>query len=214
MDSITALLLARGLERLVISLAGLAALWMGWRLFYQIQGQPSQQAEFSFKDIAIRLQRVGPGIFFALFGSAILIVSIANPLSIEGDRASTPASADEADVVAAGSSNRSVNYLDRRNESEIQRFIVALNTVIDIGGLATTEEIVLADRELLFEATGTTEEVRNSLLELFFNVSEVAIWLRRRNDLDTNPALIPESEREIVRRVDELATRSLFDEDR
>ena len=78
MDWLTVFIITRGIERLVIVLVSAICLWMGWRLFLEQGKQVTQSAEFSFKGALIKLQRVGPGVFFALFGATILTVITIN----------------------------------------------------------------------------------------------------------------------------------------
>ena len=64
--------LFRGAERLLIVGGGIVALYLGYRLF--ISGfAGGQTGEFVGKSLSIRLIKVGPGVFFALFGTFVLI---------------------------------------------------------------------------------------------------------------------------------------------
>ena len=79
MDWLTAFILIRGAERIIIVLIGGASIWMGWRLFAALGADASQSAEFGGASLTIKLQKVGPGIFFALFGSLLIAASFWNP---------------------------------------------------------------------------------------------------------------------------------------
>jgi hypothetical protein len=81
MDSAEILSLARAFERLLICLAGFAALGMGWNLF-RVGVVDPQSAELKAKSWVVKLQRCGPGVFFALFGTAILMWSVNSTLTI------------------------------------------------------------------------------------------------------------------------------------
>jgi hypothetical protein len=82
MDSESLLIISRSLERLLIVVFAGASLWMGWQLFLRVANTTDQQAEFSYKDMVVRLQRVGPGVFFALFGAVVLSISLSNSLVV------------------------------------------------------------------------------------------------------------------------------------
>ena len=205
MDPISALVIARGLERLLIVAAGAAAMWMGWRLFLSLGEQASQEAEFSYKDLLIKFQRVGPGAFFALFGAAIIIVSISNPLRI------VPGDISIENEASTSGNPGSVSYLGGADKQTLERWIVGLNTVLAISGLPADLEIPEPDRDLLIETNDPTEEVRNELLKFVFNESDVAIWLKWRGDFANNPSSVPESERPAVEMVQELASHTFFD---
>lgn len=206
MDPLSALVVARGLERLMIVAAGAAAMWMGWKLFYRLNNQPDQQAEFSYKQLLVKFQRVGPGIFFAFFGSAVLAFSIFQPLRI------APGDID----VEPGAKNRtqsgSVSYLGGATKVDLERWIVSLNTVLDVAGLPTDSEIPDPDRKLLKNSTNATEELRNELLKLVFGETDVLIWFKWRKDYAKKKNSVPESELQTVARVQEFVDRSLFDQ--
>jgi len=78
-------LLLRGLERLIAVLAGAVAIYLGFRLFLAVPGADQDgRAELSFaKDSRIVLTRIGPGVFFALFGAAIIVSSYYFAVRIE-----------------------------------------------------------------------------------------------------------------------------------
>ena len=64
--------------RFGVLVAGVLFCWFGYRLFAQTSAQGN--ADISVKDmIKINLQQVGPGVFFSLFGAAILVFSIYKP---------------------------------------------------------------------------------------------------------------------------------------
>jgi len=54
---------------------------MGWNLF-RIGIVDPQSAELSSKSVTVKLQKCGPGVFFAVFGTAILIWAIYSPLTL------------------------------------------------------------------------------------------------------------------------------------
>ncbi len=70
----------RVIERLLIVTFGGLSLVLGWNLF-RASIFKSQEAEFSTGSVKIKLIRVGPGVFFALFGAAILCISVVNTYS-------------------------------------------------------------------------------------------------------------------------------------
>ena len=71
MNAIEVALLFRGVERLMIVFGEIFALYLGYRLF--VRGfVGGQEGELLGKSLTIRLVKVGPGIFFALFGTCVL----------------------------------------------------------------------------------------------------------------------------------------------
>ena len=78
-DAETVGLLFRGCERLIVVGAGALAIWLGYRLFDRVV---SDKGAFEGKigEWQIKLQRVAPGVFFALFGASILVVALGFPI--------------------------------------------------------------------------------------------------------------------------------------
>ena len=73
--------LFRGAERLMIVGGAILALYIGYRLF--VTGILNKQSgEFSVKSFSIKLLNVGPGIFFALFGTCVLVFMISTNATI------------------------------------------------------------------------------------------------------------------------------------
>lgn len=72
---------SRALERLLIVSFSGVSLVLGWNLF-RAGILTEQQAEFAAKHWSIRLQRVGPGVFFALFAVVGFVFSLAHPFTL------------------------------------------------------------------------------------------------------------------------------------
>ncbi|MEQ1950505.1 hypothetical protein [Mesorhizobium sp. CN2-181] len=74
----------RSMERIIAVIIGGLAIYFGYRLFLSIPDQRSDgRAEISLsKDRRLLVSRVGPGTFFALFGTAVLVASYAFPVKI------------------------------------------------------------------------------------------------------------------------------------
>ncbi len=64
------------MERLIGLGIGGFLVWLGYRLFLEVQAKPDSSGKFVLPGgTAIHLTRVGPGIFFSLFGTAIVFIS-------------------------------------------------------------------------------------------------------------------------------------------
>lgn len=84
----------RGVERLFIVLTAGMSLVLGWDLFRRGITDP-QTGVVKTDAVEIKLAKVGPGIFFALFGAAVLVVAIVNVARFDADPGA-PADADDA----------------------------------------------------------------------------------------------------------------------
>lgn len=66
----------RAIERILAVIIGGLCIYLGYRLFFRIPEQKEGEATIKFPgDISIYIARVGPGVFFALFGAFIVAMS-------------------------------------------------------------------------------------------------------------------------------------------
>lgn len=74
---------ARHLERLVIALSGALAIWLGYRLFLGMPLAERGTGKLQLPGgISIFISRVGPGVFFALFGAGVLAYGLHQSVQI------------------------------------------------------------------------------------------------------------------------------------
>src|SRR5947208_2112637 len=81
-EPITVLIGGRILERLLIALVGGVCVVLGWKLF-SLPLEHDGEADVRHRNFRLTLKRIGPGVFFALFGAAVLTTSLLRPLSME-----------------------------------------------------------------------------------------------------------------------------------
>lgn len=73
--------LLRVLERIVAVVIGGLSIYLGYRLFRAVKATGEGSAEIKLPhDVTVMVSRVGPGVFFALFGAAIVAASLAFPI--------------------------------------------------------------------------------------------------------------------------------------
>jgi hypothetical protein len=76
--------LAHGFEHLTVAVIGAFIVWMGYRLFREMPTRREGETKVSLPGgISIFLSRVGPGIFFALFGTGLIGFVAAAPVTYE-----------------------------------------------------------------------------------------------------------------------------------
>lgn len=97
----------RGLERLLVIGAGALAIVLGYLLFRHMPEAGEGEGEVKLPGgVSIYVSRVGPGVFFALFGAAVVGLSLQSPLVIAERSDGDPL------APAAGAPARHLSYLD------------------------------------------------------------------------------------------------------
>ena len=94
MDSVDAMLLMRMVERLLGLLSGALCVVLGYRLFINLPEKTDSSGKVVLPGgVSIWLSRVGPGIFFALFGAAIVAYSFASTVRVTNEQSVMPSPA-------------------------------------------------------------------------------------------------------------------------
>jgi hypothetical protein len=89
-------------ERMLAICVGGFLCYLGYRLFLSVPTKENSAGEFKLPGgVGIHLTRVGPGIFFALFGAGIVIVAFEKPAKFENY--GTTGAAPTASIAAAAS---------------------------------------------------------------------------------------------------------------
>ncbi len=76
------IMMMRMLERILAVSVGAIAIYLGYRLFVLLPTQTDSAGKIELPGYSVVLSKVGPGIFFAAFGSIVLYLSLANPISV------------------------------------------------------------------------------------------------------------------------------------
>ena len=70
-------ILLRSFERILDAIMGGISIYLGYRLFLKLPEKTDSQGKIILPgNISIYLSRVGPGVFFALFGAAVIALSL------------------------------------------------------------------------------------------------------------------------------------------
>jgi branched-subunit amino acid transport protein len=108
--SLLAVILTRASERLLLVLVGAMAVYLGYSLFRHIPNarKGAQDGEGKIElpgGVSIFLTRIGPGVFFALFGIAVIGYSVTKPIQLN-----LPAPVASAGTGASASAGGGVSY--------------------------------------------------------------------------------------------------------
>jgi len=98
LTSFMAVILTRGTERILLVLVGALAIYLGYSFFLRmpnaVRGKHDGEGKIELPGgVSIFLTRVGPGIFFALFGIAVIGYSVTRPVNLDFPAGTTVASA-------------------------------------------------------------------------------------------------------------------------
>ncbi|MPZ29830.1 MAG: hypothetical protein GEV13_02325 [Rhodospirillales bacterium] len=92
MESLDALLLMRMVERLLGLLAGALCVVLGYRLFINLPEKTDSSGKVVLPGgVSIWMSRVGPGLFFALFGAAIVAYSFTSAVKVTNEQSAPSA---------------------------------------------------------------------------------------------------------------------------
>jgi hypothetical protein len=108
----------RAVERLMVVGAAILSIYYGYKLFGLTLASDGEM-EASTNAFKIKMQKIAPGVFFALFGTGVLIYSLGHTLSINAPVAIKQGKENSREVVSSKDSI-AVNYLGRTTAIEIE----------------------------------------------------------------------------------------------
>ena len=81
--ALMAVILSRSTERVLLVLVGALAICLGYRLFVVIPAHERSEGRIRLPGgVSIFLTRIGPGVFFALFGCALIGFAVSRPVDL------------------------------------------------------------------------------------------------------------------------------------
>lgn len=184
----------RVIERLfIVGFSGLSMV-LGWNLF--VRGiLVDQEAEGSYKEWKITLRKIGPGVFFALFGCAVLAFSLAKPLEVFPGMVYSPVPGKQTEL-----KQPLVKYLEKDSVA-LRRAIRALNTVLLIEPSKITFDgtpVVAVEYE---KAQREFELIRYTMLLSQFEAPKIDAWIKYGSQYRINPKDVPVELRSAVAEV-------------
>lgn len=79
--SVLAVVYSRAAERILLVVVGAVSVYLGYRLFVLIPNANRSEGKFELPGgVSIFMTRIGPGVFFALFGVAVIGYSVTRPI--------------------------------------------------------------------------------------------------------------------------------------
>jgi hypothetical protein len=84
MDATLPIAIARATERGLAVLAGILAIWIGYKLFLALPTRREGESKLDLPGgISVAFSRIGPGSLFALFGAGMIAYCVSQPVSFE-----------------------------------------------------------------------------------------------------------------------------------
>lgn len=188
-------LLLRFFERITVVLIGGLAVYLGFRLFLAVPEHKDSAGKLVLPwDITIVMTRIGPGVFFALFGVAAVGLSLIRPMEITSQRPGP--SGDKGgnlSITYAGSSALGDRTVRADARALLRKDIAVLNTIPSLLNTELPEQ----DR---YSVELSIRNVKLALLkpvwgdpsEGFGDFSEFESWVRA-GESDPPPANIEEA---------------------
>jgi hypothetical protein len=183
-------LLLRFFERITAVLIGGLAVYLGYRLFLSTPEHRNSAGKFALPwDISIAMSRVGPGVFFALFGVAAVCLALIRPIEISSPgRGHVEGQGGSLSLRYMGESTLGDPTARADARSLLRREIALLNTVLRLLPADLPEHdrddiergIARIKLALMTPVWGTANEG-------FGEVSEFEHWIREREP-DPPPA--------------------------
>jgi branched-subunit amino acid transport protein len=193
--SLMAVVLARAAERILLVLVGALAIYLGYSLFLRMpnaaKGKQDGEGKIELPGgISIFLTRVGPGIFFALFGIAVIGYSVTRPVNL--DLPAAPGGLASAGIKYSGfapDAAPAVTPLAAVAGPEADVVVARLN------GLYQKEQSQMNT----VEAAGLAQTIRSAKFAVMLggwksdwgDRAKFERWVRDQGDKDPPPDLVP-----------------------
>lgn len=167
---------SRALERIaIVGLSGLSLI-LGWDLFRR-GVLDSQSADFKAHSWSVRLQRVGPGIFFALFATVTFVSAISHPLEITtGNHAKQQTKAAASDVPTATTEENKLVYAEKAGASSDRDVVAAINTLHLIALPRLSQGLDVGDKDAISKSDRTLDAYKKSLMFAQFGQMSVQFY--------------------------------------
>ncbi len=158
MDTLLSIAMARAAERSLALVAGILAIWMGYRLFLALPQRKEGETSLNLPGgISIVLSRIGPGTLFALFGAGLIAYSVVKPVTYEEE---TRRLINGKDVVAASVAVETKRRIMGATE---QSTAEDAKSTSECGGICIS--LVLAMQELNAQAAAAPDEAAKRTIQ-------------------------------------------------
>ncbi|NIT59507.1 MAG: hypothetical protein GWN00_25805 [Aliifodinibius sp.] len=190
----------RGLERLIAVLIGAFCVYLGYKLFDKLPEKSDGSGKAVLPGgISIYLSRVGPGVFFALFGAVIIIYSIITQVTINDPMFATYASDQDSTGI------HQITYFGNQegiiDSTEIEKYrydtrdyILKLNHLTTFLNKGISDKSAKFDEQLVTDINIMMPEIKHILMarvwaEDWGDYKSFKRWVKNKNYSDYPDAI-------------------------
>jgi hypothetical protein len=194
MSSEEILVIGRVAERLFVCFCGGLSIMAGYRLFRLGVVDP-QSGELSGKGFKVNLQRCGPGVFFALFGTIILSLCLYQSLHLYEKPSNDPTRPDLGSAVYYLGSGGTVTPFEICN---------SITTLQRMGETNSDGSLVIQPQRLerVRTAVDILSGIKQKLIEQRFSAAELNLYKTNKMSMDQQDSALSRAQRQ---RLDELS---------
>jgi hypothetical protein len=180
--------IGRVVERIIVACGGLVAMLLGWHLF-KTGVVIDQTVSGEYKDVKVAFSKVGPGVFFAIFGTSVLLFCLYVPLKLEP-------------LQPAGSGGSAANFQYLGGGREIE-YIKVANAIIAISRNS--------DDNRIKQSAHVLSALRQGILIGRFSQSDLQYYNENAQRYHVNPTEFNVTDRARLRAIDEIAAAQFDD---
>jgi hypothetical protein len=171
MTDIGSVIMFSGLERLLTIITGLASIYFGYKLF-SVAIDNTGRLEGEWLKWKLKLHNIAPGVFFAIFGSAIIIASVIHPFTFN-----------DGNVLISGM-NAASSSLDNRNEDATINSTM-INSITTIVNTLKPQELNQShdDKVKIMTAISNLVGYRNVLVDKIYGDGSASWYLSKYDSI-------------------------------
>ena len=205
---------ARAIERVLVCLFAGMSLALGWNLF-RVGILDPQAAQLDTKTWKLKLARVGPGVFFGLFGAVVLVWSVNAPLSLLPTQQAPLSVTGTTGKKTAGAElqfqdQRAVTYLSEQSEKERKRLALAINTIVQFCE-ATPQRASAQRTEAIRVAKDELTGFRAALVIAQFGQPDMGVYNKSVDRYLRDPGSVSDTELKVIRELEPWMLGTLAD---
>ncbi len=207
MELPTIAVFAVAFERLFVVAAALTAIVLGWNLFTRAIVL-NQSGSFSFGDWKVELKTVGPGVFFSLFGTIVLVYVLLRPAEYTVTPNAGPGHTYTLRALGVGGSADTIAL----------GYVRAVNTLIQIEKQVSAQppgsaaDLTVAQVADLKSAVARLTEMRQALLVQKFGKAAFDEWQANATTFERQKQALAADLRERLEKIAPWATQTVADD--